>query len=293
MARNAKSQAIVSRVRQRRPVLVSSARRAAKRVSGRTRFDANFGRDLKLFYLERTLVTCNQSSLNGRVLALKPQRFTAFSTQSGCALRYDFLQPLGSPLPLSFSGLAKGEQSHLLGWRSAWIEPKTGVSFFSQFALCWRAAGAGMARFLKQRGSLYMKHERIIWNPAAREWVCARCGRASQETNVHAAHDQLDRYDCRQSRGVEGAAGIETTRIMRDPFRALSPGPTQRSSSRFSVKAADGIPLIQLDTFDDKESSLKAMSLAFELVGGTTADQAKQLVNAMNERIVGVMVTLK
>jgi hypothetical protein len=35
------------------------------------------------------------------------------------------------------------------------------------------------------------------------------------------------------------------------------------------------------------------MSLAFELVGGTTDDQAKRLVDAMNERIVGVKVTLK
>jgi hypothetical protein len=97
-----------------------------------------------------------------------------------------------------------------------------------------------------------MKHEKIVWNPAAREWVCARCGRASQETNVHAAHDQLDRYDCRQPTAFKGEAGTETTRLVRDPFLSLSPGRVQRSSSRFRVRTAEGIPLIQLDTFDDK-----------------------------------------
>jgi hypothetical protein len=138
-----------------------------------------------------------------------------------------------------------------------------------------------------------MRHAKIIWNPGAREWVCAGCGRTSHETNVHAAHDQLDRYECRQSTAFKGEADTETTRIMKDPFRALSPGRTQRSGSRFRVKTAEGTPVIQLDTFDDKESSLKAMSLDFELLRRTTGDQAKQLVDAMNERIVGVMVTLK
>jgi hypothetical protein len=35
------------------------------------------------------------------------------------------------------------------------------------------------------------------------------------------------------------------------------------------------------------------MSLEFELLRGTTDDQAKRLVDPMNERIVGVKVTLK
>ena len=111
---------------------------------------------------------------------------------------------------------------------------------------------------------------------------------------MHAAHEQLDRYDCRsQSPTFKGEAGTETTRKIKDPFSALSPGPTQRSGSRFRVKTAEGAPVIQLDMFDDKESSLKAMSVAFELLRGTTGDQAKQLVDAMNEKIVGVIVTLK
>jgi NifU-like protein involved in Fe-S cluster formation len=40
-------------------------------------------------------------------------------------------------------------------------------------------------------------------------------------------------------------------------------------------------------------AAMKSASVAFELLAGTTAEQASALVDAMNERIVGVMVTPK
>jgi hypothetical protein len=40
-------------------------------------------------------------------------------------------------------------------------------------------------------------------------------------------------------------------------------------------------------------SGLKALSVGFELLSGTTLEQAKTLVDTMNERIVGVIVTPK
>jgi hypothetical protein len=46
-----------------------------------------------------------------------------------------------------------------------------------------------------------------------------------------------------------------------------------------------------LELFHDSVSGLKALSLGFELLSGTTLEQAKALVDTMNERIVGVIVT--
>ena len=68
---------------------------------------------------------------------------------------------------------------------------------------------------------------------------------------------------------------------------------TERSGGRFVAKADDGTPVIQLELFHDTVPGLKAISIAFELLRGTTVQEAKALVEAMNERIVGVIVTAK
>ena len=138
-----------------------------------------------------------------------------------------------------------------------------------------------------------MKHEKIIWEPGARGWICAQCGRTSNETNVHAAHEQLDRYDCRlnSTEASKTEPGTETSRFIKKSFGTLSLSPTERSGSRFAVRTVEGKAVIQLELFHGTASGLKAVSIAFELLGGTTWDQAKELVDAMNERIVGVIVT--
>ena len=68
---------------------------------------------------------------------------------------------------------------------------------------------------------------------------------------------------------------------------------TERSGSRFVARTDDGKPVIQLELFHDTVSGLKALSVGFELLGGTTQGQAKALVDTMNERIVGVIVAPK
>jgi hypothetical protein len=67
----------------------------------------------------------------------------------------------------------------------------------------------------------------------------------------------------------------------------------ERSGSRFVARTGDGKPVIQLELFHDTVSGLKALSVGFELLTGTTLEQAKALVDTMNERIVGVIVTPK
>jgi hypothetical protein len=49
--------------------------------------------------------------------------------------------------------------------------------------------------------------------------------------------------------------------------------------------------MIQLELFHDTVSRLKVFKVGFEVLSGTTADQARALADAMNERIVGVIVT--
>ena len=67
---------------------------------------------------------------------------------------------------------------------------------------------------------------------------------------------------------------------------------TERSGSRFLLGQTDeGKPVIQLELFHDTVSGLRALSFGLELLSGTTPEQAKTLVDAMNERIVGVIVT--
>ncbi|MGA9814576.1 MAG: hypothetical protein WBQ64_17455 [Terriglobales bacterium] len=68
---------------------------------------------------------------------------------------------------------------------------------------------------------------------------------------------------------------------------------TERSAGRFVARSDEGTPVIQLELFHDTVPGLKAVSIAFELLSGTTAQQATALVEAMNDRIVGVIVTPK
>ena len=84
---------------------------------------------------------------------------------------------------------------------------------------------------------------------------------------------------------------METVRLMRKPYKMTLR--SERSGSRFVAKTDEGKAVIQLELFHDTVPGLKPLSIGFELLGGTTIEQARALVDAMNERIVGVIVTQK
>lgn len=66
----------------------------------------------------------------------------------------------------------------------------------------------------------------------------------------------------------------------------------ERSGSRFvGLKKDGGNPTIRLELFHDTISPLRSYTVEFEVLSGTTAEQVKALVDAMNERIVGVIVS--
>ncbi len=73
-------------------------------------------------------------------------------------------------------------------------------------------------------------------------------------------------------------------------MRALK---SERSGVRFSIRPDEGKPFIELNLFHETVPSLKLLSVKFEMLAGVTPDQARGLVEAMNERIVGIVVTPK
>jgi hypothetical protein len=138
-----------------------------------------------------------------------------------------------------------------------------------------------------------MKHENIVWNPGTQNWFCKKCGRTSDKVSVEDALIELDQYECNvPSSDVVGVApGTETIRLMRKPYKMTLR--KERSGSKFVARSDEGKAVIQLELFHDTVPALKPLSVAFELLGGTTLEQAKALVDVMNDRVVGIIVTAK
>ena len=69
---------------------------------------------------------------------------------------------------------------------------------------------------------------------------------------------------------------------------------SERGGCRFVVtKTDDGKPLIKLELFHDTVSHLRSLSVGFEMLSGVSLEQARTLVDAMNERIIEVIVVPK
>ena len=69
------------------------------------------------------------------------------------------------------------------------------------------------------------------------------------------------------------------------------PTTPERGGCRFVVtKTDEGKPMIQLELFHDTVSRLKGLKVGFEVLSGTTLDQARTLADVMNERILGVII---
>ena len=65
-----------------------------------------------------------------------------------------------------------------------------------------------------------------------------------------------------------------------------------RSGCSFSAdKTADGKAQIRLKLFHDTIPALAGSSIEFELLTGTTVEQARRLVEGMNERILSMIIS--
>ncbi len=66
----------------------------------------------------------------------------------------------------------------------------------------------------------------------------------------------------------------------------------ERDSCRFKViQGADGKFVIRMEMFHQTVALLKNMTVDFELLNGTTQDQARKLVESVNDRVTGVLIT--
>ena len=68
----------------------------------------------------------------------------------------------------------------------------------------------------------------------------------------------------------------------------------ERGSCRFSLrKTSEGKPLIEMELFHNTVPHLSAVTLSFEMLSGITLEQTRDLIEKMNDQIVGVVVTSK
>ena len=65
----------------------------------------------------------------------------------------------------------------------------------------------------------------------------------------------------------------------------------QKSNCRFQVNTGeDGRPRIKLDVFQSVPC-LAGMAIEFEVMGGTSLQQAKVLAESINDKILGIVIT--
>ena len=72
------------------------------------------------------------------------------------------------------------------------------------------------------------QHLNLAWNPATKEWFCAKCGRTSDHALEHDAQVEVNQYDCRVP-SVEvstPAPGTKTMRLMKKSYNT-APKPTR------------------------------------------------------------------
>ena len=67
---------------------------------------------------------------------------------------------------------------------------------------------------------------------------------------------------------------------------------TTRSNCRFNIeKSSDGQLVVIVQAMHETIPALRKSVLGFDLLRGIRADQAKKLVDALNEYVLGVFVT--
>ena len=67
---------------------------------------------------------------------------------------------------------------------------------------------------------------------------------------------------------------------------------TERANCRFVIKqTSDGKPQIIVERYHQSISVLNNTVSGFDLLGGTTLEQAKKIVSVLNENVLNVFVT--
>jgi hypothetical protein len=68
----------------------------------------------------------------------------------------------------------------------------------------------------------------------------------------------------------------------------------ERGSCRFNLrKTSEGRPMIEMEMFHNTVSHLAAVTLSFEMLSGITLEQTRDLIEKMNDHVIGVVVAPK
>jgi hypothetical protein len=75
--------------------------------------------------------------------------------------------------------------------------------------------------------------------------------------------------------------------------RETAPNSTEKSGVAFSINRSGGPIVIELRLHHETISALKGVHIGFELLNGIGLEQAKKIVEALNENVIGLLVTSK
>jgi hypothetical protein len=72
----------------------------------------------------------------------------------------------------------------------------------------------------------------------------------------------------------------------------MSTSNVERGSCRFkAIQEADNKSIIRMEMFHQTVPLLAGTTIDFELLNGTTLDQARKLAESMNDRVTGILIT--
>ncbi len=75
--------------------------------------------------------------------------------------------------------------------------------------------------------------------------------------------------------------------------REIVPNSTEKSGVAFSINRSGGPIVIELRLHHETISALRGVHIGFELLNGIGLEQAKKIVEALNENVIGLLVTSK
>ena len=68
---------------------------------------------------------------------------------------------------------------------------------------------------------------------------------------------------------------------------------TERSTCGFQAQTApDGKPIVVVRRYQETISMLKGATVGFDLLGGTSVEQAKKLTELLNDRVIDIFLTM-
>jgi hypothetical protein len=72
---------------------------------------------------------------------------------------------------------------------------------------------------------------------------------------------------------------------------AAATGKIEKAGISFGISRQPGPIVVEVRPHHDTITAFKGVQVAFELLNGITLDQAKKILDVLNENVVGVVVT--